>query len=135
MEQLEEGRLAIDSALESEVLGRAAARGADDGATQYFFKHPGYEYPARDELQFFDREQNVGRLVLTKRMAELAERGIDSIIASGKAFNGLTPNLAKAFRTAIDRSRADRLLQEVPAIPETDIHPLEAEAVVDVAAA
>jgi hypothetical protein len=117
MEQLEEGRLAIDSALESEVLGRAAARGADDGATQYFFKHPGYEYPARDELQFFDREQNVGRLVLTK------------------AFNGLTPNLAKAFRTAIDRSRADRLLQEVPAIPETDIHPLEAEAVVDVAAA
>jgi hypothetical protein len=120
MEELPGGLLAVDSAFESTVLGRMAARGADDGSSQYYFRHHGYERQTSDEVEFLHREQKTGRLVLSLKMAMLLEKGMDDVIATDTAFNGVTPRLAETFRKALDRSRA----QERAQIVEAEVQPV-----------
>lgn len=76
MRELADGRWEIDSAFEADRIGRAAVHGRDD-AERLFLNHRAGELPyTNDEIEFFRREQQYGKLVISRELAARAEAGL-----------------------------------------------------------
>jgi hypothetical protein len=112
MEVLENGVIAPESAFETVILGRLAARGANDGTERFILKHPSYKDQTTDEVEYLHREWDVGRLVLDRHMSRLAEVGMDEIIQTNTKFNMVSPKIAKLFRNAFDKAWEEQQLSE-----------------------
>src|SRR5947209_3356733 len=109
MEELIDGNWQIDSAVESEIIGRVAMYGNTSVAgTKFIFKHPQEIDTTADEVEFVRRELQYGKLVIGRQYAEPAEAGLKAIVDSGETFNGVTQEVANICLQAIRKSREIR---------------------------
>lgn len=76
MRELKDGSWVIDSAFEAQSLGRAAAHGREDVQRLVWTHKPGHLEETTNEAEFFRREQEFGKLVISKDLAEKAEVGL-----------------------------------------------------------
>ena len=96
------GTLQVDSALEAYVLSHAIAIGRDQPNDRPHIAHHPYS-ETNDEVEFFNREMEAGKLTLRAALTRDARRGLAKVATEQTLSKVLTSQTAQTFLEIIER--------------------------------
>ncbi len=113
----------VMSAFEARMIGRAAVIDDPNEASTAYIRHNGAEDTTNSEVIFAAREARYGRLIIGRSVARHAEQAFRQIADINVGWNGISPDVAKAFVALLDYGLQESREINVPIPPDNSQSP------------